>query len=57
MVLTECVWYLLNACGTNVGDEKCIQGISGKKVNKREYMEVIGVDKKIILKGTLKKQT
>jgi hypothetical protein len=28
-----------------------------KKVNKRDYMEVMGVDRKIILKGTLKKQT
>ena len=28
-----------------------------KKVNKRDYTEFIGVDRTIILKGTLKKQT
>jgi len=46
----------VRACGTYAGDEKCMKGIAEKKVNKRDYMEVIGVDRMIILKGTLKRQ-
>jgi len=41
----------VRAPGTYAGDEKCIQEIAENKVNEREYMEVIGVDRTIILKG------
>jgi len=47
----------VRACGTSAEDEKRIQRIAEKKNNKRDYMEVMGVDTTIILKGTLKIQT
>ena len=35
---------------------KAYRGTAGKKVNKRDCMEVIGVDRAIILKGTLNRR-
>jgi hypothetical protein len=43
------------ACGTYGRGDRCVQGFGGGDLRKRDYLENLGVDGRIILKCIFKK--
>jgi hypothetical protein len=37
-------------CGTNGGEEKCIQSVGEEKLKERDHLKFLGADRNILLK-------
>jgi hypothetical protein len=42
-------------CNTCGGEERCIQGFGGEELRKRDYLEDLGVEGRVILKWIFEK--